>query len=329
MGRLPVDVDIEQRRRVVGWACGRSAIRTLEAHLPQIEFVDEHVDDPHGAPSWIQSSRRSRKAHALGSILAFNDRDRQGVRLTEVGDAFLADARSLVRESDQVLSRFKAQDKRARTTVALGITTVIDASLFAWIGAAFEQRFPGSHVNVKRQISAQSIRDLNQRAIDVAVIGPPSHSEGLTVEHLFDDPMVVGMASSHPAARKRRVSILDLQDDKLFWFSRKLNPAYYDHCQQIFAGLGFNPQRIPEPTDHHVLLGLIAVGQGIALIPSSLNSMTRKGVAFKDVLEGDQLCIRVGVAYRALEASEAALALIEMLKDRFAGQGGRRLIPAG
>ncbi|MGP1630555.1 MAG: LysR family transcriptional regulator, partial [Giesbergeria sp.] len=166
------------------------------------------------------------------------DRDRQGVRLTEAGNEFLADARSLLRASEQVLTRFKPQSERNKTAITLGITTVIDASVFAWIGAAFEQRFPGARVNVKRQISACSIRDLNQGVLDVAVIGLPSHTDGLTVEHLCDDPMVACIASNHPAARKRRVSILDLQDDKLFWFNRKLNRAYYDYCQQVFVRVG-------------------------------------------------------------------------------------------
>jgi DNA-binding transcriptional LysR family regulator len=255
----------------------------------------------------------------LGATLF--DRDRQGVRLTEAGHSFLADARALLRESEQVLVRFKPQPLDTKVTLTLGITTVIDVGLFAGIDTAFEKIYPSIRVIVKPQISAHSIRDLNQGVIDVAVIGLPSRAEGLTVEHLCDDPLVACIASSHPAARKRRISILDLQHDHLYWFDRRLNPAYYDYCQHVFKQVGFNPQRVPEPADHHVLLGLIAAGQGIALVPRSLNSMTRKGVVFKDVIEGDQLCIRIGVAYRGSGASEAVRAIVAMLQGRFWGHG--------
>lgn len=257
----------------------------------------------------------------LGATLF--DRDRQGVRLTEAGHGFLADARALLRESEQVLGRFKPQPVDAKVTLTLGITTVIDVGLFAGIDTDFEKMHPGTRVIVKRQISAHSIRDLNQGLIDVAVIGLPSRAEGLTVAHLGDDPLVACIASSHPSARKRRVSILDLQHDKLFWFDRKLNPAYHDHCQQVFKQVGFNPRRIPEPADHHVLLGLIAAGQGFALVPRSLNSMTRKGVVFKEVIEGDQLRIRIGAAYQGTRPSEAVRAVVAMLQGRFTARGRR------
>lgn len=242
------------------------------------------------------------------------DRNHQGVSLTEAGRHFLVEARTLALKSEQILARFRPTETKVGATITLGITTMIDASLFGSVEAAFEKRFPGNHVNVRRQISAQSIRDLHAGAIDVAVIGLPSRSEGLKVKHLFDDPMVAVVASTHPMAKKRRVSILDFREDKLFWFNRNLNPAYHDHCQRFFEHIGFYPQRVPEPDDHHVLLGLIAVGHGIALIPKSLSSTTRKGVVFKRIIEGGHLGVHIGAAYKMSETSEVVLALVEMLK---------------
>jgi DNA-binding transcriptional LysR family regulator len=265
----------------------------------------------------------SRQIKMLEDALGANlfERDRQSVRLTEAGERFLTDAKVLVRDSEQMVMRFHPSGSNIKTAVRLGITTVIDVSLFSWIESAFEKRCPDVRVSIKRQISAHSIRDLDQGLVDVAVIGLPSRADGLTVEHLCDDPMVACIASSHRAAKRRKVSILDLESDKLFWFNRKLNPAYYDHCQSVFSRLGFSPRRIPEPADHHVLLGLIAEGQGIALVPKSLHSITRKGVVFKQIVEGDQLCIRVGVAYKPTATSEVVLALVAMIKERFSDQG--------
>ncbi|WP_296445462.1 LysR family transcriptional regulator [Rhodoferax sp. UBA5149] len=247
------------------------------------------------------------------------ERSRQGVRLTDAGTRFLSDARSLIREADQVLGRFEPQDAPALAELSVGITTVIDASLFAWVEAAFAQRFPETRLTVKRQNSSQCIRDLNRGTLDAAVIGLPSHAEGLTTEHLCDEPMVACIPASHAAAKKRQLSVLDLAQDSLFWFDRKLNPAYYNHCEKVFERLGFRPERVPEPSDHHVLLGLIANGQGVALIPRSLKAMTRKGIVYKSLLEGEQLRISVGVAYRVGEVSKTVAALIGLLKERVEG----------
>jgi len=249
------------------------------------------------------------------------ERNRQGVHLTQAGERFLVQASALVRQAQQIVMGFQPQEDEGRhPTVRLGITTAIDVSLFAWIESAMAARFPDVRVRIERQISAHSIRDLHRGRINAAVIGLPARAEGLTIEHLCNDPLVACIASRHPCARRKRISILDLTDDNLFWFARKLNPAYYDHCQQMFEQLGFFPNRLPEPDDHHVLLGLIAAGQGIALVPKSLHAVTRKGVVFKPLLQGDQLCVRIAVTYRTDAATEHVLALIAMLKERFSGQ---------
>lgn len=73
--------------------------------------------------------------------------------------------------------------------------------------------------------------------------------------------------------------------------------------------MGFRPERVPDPADYHVLLSLVAGGQGVALVPRSLNAITRKGIVYKDVSEGHQLRISVGVAYRVAEEMEAATSL--------------------
>ncbi len=253
---------------------------------------------------------------SLGVLLF--ERDRRGVRLTEAGTRFLVDARSLINESEQVRARVGTGQNAVQTELTLGITTVIDASLFAWVEHAFSQRFPGVRLTVKRQISSKSIRDLNHGYLDVAVIGLPSRAEDLVTEHLFDDRLVACMASDHPAAKKRIVSIREFTHDKLFWFDRKRNPAYHDHCQKVFDRLGFKPERIIEPADHHVLLGLVASGQGIALVPQSLKSISRRGVSHREIREGNQLQISVGAAHREAEQSETVLALVALLKERFA-----------
>lgn len=303
---------------------------TQQLNLRQLKYfiaVAEELNFRRAAERlFITQPPMSRQIQMLEEVIGARllDRDRGGVRLTEAGERFLADARALLRESERVVTRVRPSGVGdERPLLRVGITTVVDVGLFAGIEPTLEQRIPGVRVSIKRQISAHSIRDLNQARIDVALIGLPSRADGLTVEPLFDDPLVACISASHWLAKRPRVSILDLGDDKLFWFDRKLNPAYYDYCERVFERVGFSPRRIPEPADHHVLLGLIAEGQGFALVPNSMHNVTRKGVKFKKIVEGDQLCIRVGVAYQATNADEKVQALVSMLKELFAVHNGR------
>lgn len=242
------------------------------------------------------------------------ERSRLGVRLTEAGHRFLSDARGLLKSSQQVISGFRLFDVAARKDVRVGITTSIDVSLFSWVGPDLRLNAGDWTVTVKRQISLKSIRDLDQGALDLAVIGLPAYADGLTVDPLYDDPLVACLPRLHPAARKRRVSVLELQHDKLFWFQRNLNPAYYDYCDRVFKEVGLTSTRLAEPTDHATLLGLVALGQGVALVPKSLTSLVRQGVVFRPLLENDRLRIRVALAYRPGPMQAPVRALADLIR---------------
>ena len=241
-------------------------------------------------------------------------RDRQGVRLTEAGRTFLPDARKLLDDSRQAVRRFSPPPITPRSEITLGVTTSVDVGLFAWVGAEFTRRFAPVGLQVRRQISAHCVRDLDNGSLDAALIGLPARAEGLQVEALFDDPLMACMPSGHPLARKRSLPLAGLQEDRLFWFARRLNPTFHDYCERIFKTLGYAPERLPEPPDHAALLGLVAAGQGVALVPRSLTNVKRKGVVFRPLAESEQLRIRIGLAVRSGPVRPEVQALVDLVK---------------
>nr|WP_132454348.1 LysR family transcriptional regulator [Paraburkholderia sp. BL8N3] len=263
----------------------------------------------------------TRQVQALEEVVGARlfDRDRGGVALTAAGSHFLAEARELLASADAMLARVRERTTR-RVELRLGITTVLDAALFTWLAPALEKRAPGLRLVQKRQYSQQSVADIRRGALDAALIGLPSATADLMVQRLFADPLVAALPERHRLSKRRRISLLELRDDRLFWPERRLNPAYHDHFEKLFRALRFDPQRLPEPADHHVLLGLIADAQGVALIPASLKTIAREGVVYRLLKEEPELKIEVAIAY-APQADNAALGLLlDVLKARYEGK---------
>lgn len=244
------------------------------------------------------------------------DRSSRGVALTATGAHLLGESCKLLASADALFSRL-GQRGGGRGSLRLGITTVVDASLFTWVEPAVKEGLPGLSLVQKRQISQRSIADVRRGVLDLALIGLPSVTTDLTVERLMLDPLVAAIPDRHRLARRRSVHLLELSNDPLFWFARPLNPAYFDHFEAIFRSIGFDPPRLAEPTDHHVLLGLIADGQGFALVPRSLTSIVRTGVLYKTLKESNALTVGIAVAYRADDLSPPARWLLEHLRDHF------------
>ena len=260
----------------------------------------------------------TRQVQALEEVVGARlfDRTRSGVTLTSAGRFLLDEARELLSRADTLLATARERFQQ-RVELRLGITTVVDSALFTWLEPALKRRAPAMSLVQKRQISQRSIADLRKRALDAALIGLPSSTSELTVERLQDDPLVAALRQGHRLSRRKRVSLLDLQEDPLFWFTRRLNPAYFDHFEGVFRRLGFAPARLPEPADHHVLLGLIAAGQGVALVPASLTSIARTGVQYKALEEREDLRLGIAVAYRSEPPSPQLRVLLETLHAHY------------
>jgi DNA-binding transcriptional LysR family regulator len=261
----------------------------------------------------------TRQIQALEEIIGARlfERDRGGVRLTSEGTYLLTEARDLLAVADATFERIAQRTAQGRPELRLGITTVLDPALLAWIEPALKKRAPALRVIQKRQYSQDSVRDLRRGLLDAALIGLPSATEGLRVERLFDDPLAAALPEGHALRKRRRISLLELSGDPLFWPLRRINPAYHDHFEKVFRTHGFNPRRVAEPTDHHVLLSLIADGQGVALIPSSLKSIARDGVIYRELRERTDLRIEVAIAYMP-DAHHASLQqLMDVLRSHY------------
>lgn len=245
------------------------------------------------------------------------ERDRKGVRMTDAGERFLLDARTLLQQADDALVKFQSRNQGDARELNIGVTTVVDTHVFQSVMSSFRKEYSGIRINVVPGISINLIKEMHRGRLDVALLGLPSATGDLVVERLFTDPLVAALPSDHRLARKRRLALADLAGEAVFWFDRKHNPVYYDDCQRTFKALSFSPRFIPEPRDHHVLLGLIAADDGIGLIPSSLKSIKRNGVIYKPLVEGDLMSIGIGVAYRAGTLSAPADAFVRTVRRHY------------
>lgn len=231
-------------------------------------------------------------------------RNKKTVALTEAGHAFLPEVRRTLAQSERAIAAARSARAKQGGQFVVGYTTVFDRSVIPDVLTPLQARFPDWHVLTRGKHSIGLVRDLKAGAIDAAFIGLHTHAPGLVVQTLVEEPLVVALPSSHPLASKRRLSFDALRGESLFWFERRLNPGFYDYCQAFFERINFHPTLLPEPPDHHMLLGQIAQGQGVALISASLMKVRRAGVVFRALAPVEnEPTMGIAVAYLATNTS--------------------------
>ncbi len=225
------------------------------------------------------------------------DRSGAGVSLTAIGRQFLPEARALITSCESLAARYGGSGNKEVTQLKIGMTTVVEMETFHRLPAFLEMVMPSCKVEFKPQTTVRSIQDVLKNRLDAAIIGMPSKIDKLNTHTLYRDPMCVALPANHRLVSNEMVSLLELPSDALFWFKRELNPGFYDYCETTFARLGYAPQRLPEPADHHMLLSMIANQGGVALIPCSMRNLTRTGVVYRELDEKNHLYIDVCIAF--------------------------------
>ncbi|MCQ3001089.1 LysR family transcriptional regulator [Pseudomonas syringae] len=244
-------------------------------------------------------------------------RTNTGVTLTKAGTAFLPEVRRTLEQAAKAMAIAQAACEAQGGQFSVGYTTVFDWSAIPDVFEPLRLRFPTLRITAKGKHSISLVRDIKNGAMDAAFIGLHTEARGLKVETLLEEPMLVALPANHPLALKRKLGFEDLGSEVVFRFERRLNPGFYDYCQLVFERCNFTPRTVLEPDDHHILLGLIAEGQGIAFISASLKHFKRRGVVFRPLkTEAGQLSSGIAVAYRENHNSAVLAHFLELVRGK-------------
>jgi DNA-binding transcriptional LysR family regulator len=254
------------------------------------------------------------------------ERGSAGVELTGAGSAFLHEARGTLRKAQQAIAAAQNHAVRAPRTLQVGFSTFIDPDIIPAIEPAYQKQIPGGTLAANLDLSVTLIERLERNTLDVAVIGMPCDTRGLTAEAVHSEPLMILLPAGHPLARHKILSFSQLRDEPMFWPSRRMNPALCDYLEDIVQKLDCVPTNLlVAPVYYLLLLSRVARGQGVSLIPSSLSKIRRQGVVFRPLREKD-FWIGLGIAHDNTPPTPERDALVRVLRQ-FARRHLRKFTP--
>ena len=231
---------------------------------------------------FITQSALSRHIKSLEDELGIQlfERDKRNVKLTSPGEF-------LQNEFGRILTDFESVTRHAKQiaegevgTIRIGHPASITFSVLPEMLLGLAQKHP----NIIAQMSEVDATDvdaalLNHR-IDMAFNREAGSAKGLESKILMTENFALVVPANHPVNKAKKVNLLDLKDE---WFVLPSLQGKSEHAAQlraIFREAGFEPRVRFESDFGATLLGLVAKGLGISLMPFSYSHYLTDEVRF-------------------------------------------------
>jgi DNA-binding transcriptional LysR family regulator len=184
---------------------------------------------------------------------------------------------------------------------------------------AFRMRHPEIDVTLKEQSTLDQLQSIEKRDLDVGVIRRTQRplSTAISIRKLRTDKLVVAMHGGHPLLRHNEIRIADLAMERFIFFPRRMGVGIYDQFIKLCGQRGFTPNIVQEAQSATTIIGLVAAGLGIAVVPSGLAYIAIPNVAFKDLADKDAETDLL-LAFRAGEENPRIAHLIHLAQHAFA-----------
>lgn len=244
----------------------------------------------------------------------------RGVALTAAGVAFLADARAILAQLDHAVATAKRTARGEQGRIAVGFTSSAPFNPFVpRVIRVYREAFPLVALTLEEGGTTELIEGLRNERIDAAFIRTPiADREGLVVQILLEEPMVLALPRGHVLARKKgaskALSLAAVAGEIFVIYRRPSGPGLHDVIVSACNAAGFSPRIGQEAPRIGSTLNLVAAGLGISLVPESLQLMRMDGVVFRRLAGTVQPKAPLYFAARRTEASAAVREFGELVR---------------
>jgi len=232
---------------------------------------------------------------ALGVQLLI--RDRRGVVVTDAGQVFLEQARAVLAAMDGAVDAARRAQDGELGHLSVGF---VGSSMYGRVPEIirrFRAAHPTVHLSLRELGTGAQAEALIHGEIDVGFLRPPVSAEGVEIDQLLDEPVVVVMPEDHHLVGMPSLTLMHLRRERFVLLSRAAAPGQHDAISKALAADGAAPLVVQEAEEMQTIIGLVASGMGVSLVPASVRALDRHDVVYRDIV-GPAPRIELAYAYR-------------------------------
>ena len=251
------------------------------------------------------------------------DRLGRRIKLTDAGDVFYERATAALDAINDAKTCVQTGLDWQKGAITVGAIHTIAPYLLPDVVSRLTKRFPHAQVTVEEQLTEELIANCLAGELDVGIVALPIAERRLRAESLFTEKLVAAVPTSSPLAGRNRLTLRDVTSQPFVLLDDM-------HCLgrqtlQLCADRNCAPAISCRTAQLLTVQELVALGQGVSLVPEMAANRNRDRRVVYLPLDGPPVEREIGMIWRPRYRPRRLVeAVLDLLRDF-----GRKRIASG
>lgn len=249
------------------------------------------------------------------------DRDNRPLKLTEAGEFFYDHALQIIKKSDD-LRAMTFRKGNFDNSLSIGFVSSILYGILPKVIARFREVYPNIEIKLYELNSWQQTQGLVDGKIDVGFGRLLFEDASIRRMVLREESLVVAVPVNHVLVKENRTSInlMDLTNENLLLYPTAPRPSFIDYVLELFEARNLKANYLTEVRELHVALGLVAAGEGLTIVPKTLEHLRSQEVTYIPFEDG-HLTSPIVMSVRHFDKSELLKTLLNVTYQIYDEEG--------
>lgn len=242
------------------------------SHIAELEHFGQAAERLHIAQPAL--TRQIKQLEEEIGVELF-ERLPRGVRLTSAGRVFFGQTRDLLAQCDKMVKLTQQVSRGQAGLLRIGFADGVTFNkTFSEILRSFRQGYPDVVMDLVPATSLEQAELIEGNEIDLGFVYWLPKGESVQSLQFVEEELMLAVSKSSPLAKRKTLTIKDLNDYPIVWFPRANSPGYYDLIVSRFERSGCSLNVIQEGNNESTMLSLVSADIGATFITES--AMRRK-----------------------------------------------------
>jgi DNA-binding transcriptional LysR family regulator len=239
-------------------------------------------------------------------------RNKHGVEITQAGATFQTEIKSALAQLEYATKATRRSAKGQIGTLLLGFGGSAVYTFTPSLLKRFRRNFPDVELALHNVPVTSQLDALIAKRIDIGFLLLPVRNEAIATRILLRDSLNVALPSGHYLSKRKEIPLSALSNCDFIVFPRAANFGFYEKVIELCAKANFVPKVVQEISPLESVIGLVAAGVGIAIVPSVARKFKIAEVVFTPIRERFAT-VDFAMAWRKVDSSPVVKAFVDMV----------------